>query len=217
MVLQALTDPDGFADRQRAAAADPAGLVESGARDGASADPAELLARWRDGRNAVLDGLARAGERRLPWFGPAMSATSMATARIMETWAHGTDIADALGIVRAPTERLRHVAHLGVITRDYAYRLRGRPPPADALRIELEAPDGTRWVWGPDDRPPDVAGPAIDFCLLVTQRRNPADLRLGATDQAREWLSIAQAFAGPQGAGRRPMSGVGHRHPSHFR
>ena len=205
--LQALSDPDGFADRQRAAAGDPAGLVESGARDGASADPAELMGRWRDGRNALLDGLGSAGARRLPWFGPSMSPVSMATARIMETWAHGTDIADALSIDRAPTERLRHVAHLGVVTRDFAYRLHGRPPPDRPFRVELEAPDGTSWAWGPDDQPPDVTGPALDFCLLVTQRRNPADLQLTATNQARVWLSIAQAFAGPPGAGRPPMSG----------
>lgn len=41
-----------------------------------------------------------------------MSAVSSVTARLMETWAHGQDIADVLGVDRQPTARLRHIAHL---------------------------------------------------------------------------------------------------------
>jgi uncharacterized protein (TIGR03084 family) len=201
--LLALTDPDAFADLQRAAATDLTAVVEAGARQGAEGTPAELLDRWRDGRERLRARLGEAAGR-VPWIGTTMSPASMASARIMETWAHGTDVADALGVERAPTARLRHVAHLGVATRDFAYAVHGRPAPPEPFRVELTAPDGTTWAWGPDGHPADVAGPALDFCLLVTRRRNRADLRLTAAERAEQWLQIAQAFAGPPGPGRAP-------------
>ncbi|WP_420122516.1 TIGR03084 family metal-binding protein [Nakamurella sp.] len=201
--LAAATDPDTFAEIRRAAAADLTGLIEAGAADGATLPPADLLARWREGRAALAAALAAAGRVRLPWIGTTMSPTSMATARIMETWAHGQDVADALGVERVPTGRLRHVAHLGVITRDHAFGVHGRIPPAEPFRVELTAPDGSTWAWGPGDRAADVSGPALDFDLLVTRRRHRADLSLTATTAAAdEWLDLAQAFAGPPGPGR---------------
>ncbi|MGH8859772.1 MAG: wyosine base formation domain-containing protein, partial [Jatrophihabitantaceae bacterium] len=110
----------------------------------------------------------------------------------------------ALVVTRLPTPRLRHVAHLGVRTRDFAYQVRDRVPPSDPFRVELTGPDGTIWIWG-DGSPQSVSGPALDFCLLVTQRRNRGDLALVTQgDDADEWLDIAQAFAGPPGAGREP-------------
>jgi uncharacterized protein (TIGR03084 family) len=121
----------------------------------------------------------------------------------METWAHGGDVAAALGVSRTPTARLRHVAHLGVRTRDFAFIVHNRTPPADPFRVELDAPDGTVWEWGPVDAAQSVTGPALDFCRLVTQRVHRADTALGATGpDADAWLDLAQAFAGPPGAGR---------------
>jgi uncharacterized protein (TIGR03084 family) len=132
-----------------------------------------------------------------------MSAASMATARMMETWAHGQDVADALGVERIPTERLRHVAHIGVRTRDFAYVANERQVPSEPFRVALTAPAGDTWSWGPDDATKWVTGPALDFCLLVTQRRHRDDLDLTAHgDDADAWLDIAQAFAGPPGTGR---------------
>ena len=134
-----------------------------------------------------------------------MSTASMATARLMETWAHGLDIADALGVVLAPTDRLRHIARLGVRTRDFAFGAHGLTPPAEEFRVELTAPDGGTWSYGPADAPQRVTGPALDFCRLVTQRAHRADLALTATGpDADRWLDIAQAFAGPPGSGRAP-------------
>jgi uncharacterized protein (TIGR03084 family) len=134
-----------------------------------------------------------------------MSTASMATARLMETWAHGQDVADALGVVRPPTDRLRHVARLGVRTRDFAYGVHGLTPPGDPFRVELRAPSGDLWTYGPEDAEQRVTGPALDFCLLVTQRahRTGLDLRADGPDADR-WLDIAQAFAGPPGGGRTP-------------
>jgi uncharacterized protein (TIGR03084 family) len=127
----------------------------------------------------------------------------MATARLMETWAHGQDVADALAIARTPTARLRHIAHIGVRTRDFAYAVNDRTPPAEPFRVELTGPGGDTWAWGPEDAAQRVTGPALDFCLRVTQRRHRDDLALVAVGaDADAWLDIAQAFAGPPGTGR---------------
>jgi uncharacterized protein (TIGR03084 family) len=134
-----------------------------------------------------------------------MSAASMATARLMETWAHGVDVRDALGLPSPATPRLRAVAHLGVRTRDFAFGVHGQAPPAEPFRVELTGPDGEPWTWGPPDALQRVTGPALDLCLLVTQRRARADLALSAQGpDADRWLDLAQAFAGPPGAGRAP-------------
>jgi uncharacterized protein (TIGR03084 family) len=167
---------------------------------------AYLLHWWRLGRAATVEAFRRLDPRtRLPWFGPPMSAASSATARLQETWAHGQDVADALGHVRPATERLRHIAHLGVITRSFSFTNQGRPAPAADVRVELSSPAGARWTWGDPAAADRVAGPALDFCLVVTRRRHPADTRLAITGPlAEEWMHRAQAFAGPPGEGRRP-------------
>ncbi|MFF2043099.1 TIGR03084 family metal-binding protein [Kitasatospora sp. NPDC058170] len=184
-----------------AAGADP---VEEGAARGAAEEPRALLARWRAGREQVLAVLdAAPADIRLPWFGPPMKPASMATARLMETWAHGQDVADALGAVREPSARLRHIAHLGVRTMGFAFTLHGLPAPEAPVRVELTGPDGEPWAWGPEDAVDRVSGPALDFCLLVTQRRHQDDLGLTASGEvATAWLPIAQAFAGAPGKGR---------------
>ncbi|WP_431043765.1 TIGR03084 family metal-binding protein [Streptomyces sp. P1-3] len=201
---QAATDPAGFAREAEYAAAAPETFVDEAAAAGAVLPPAELLRRWRAGRSRVLRVLgAQPPRARLPWYGPPMSALSMATARLMETWAHGQDVADALGARREPTARLRHVARIGVRARGYAYAVRGLEPPAEEFRVELAAPDGTVWAYGPEDARQRVTGPALDFCLLVTQRAHRDDVAVRAEGaDADRWLDIAQAFAGPPGPGR---------------
>jgi len=144
---------------------------------------------------------------KLQWFGPPMTAMSMATARLMETWAHGQDVADTVGVVREPTARLRHVAHISVRTRDFAFQVRGLTPPAEPFYVELTAPDGSLWTWGPSDAAQRVAGRALDFCLLAVQRQHRADTNLTADGpDADKWLDIAQAFAGLPGPGREPLN-----------
>jgi uncharacterized protein (TIGR03084 family) len=205
--LLAATDAEAFLAETRELARDPnRRWVDESADEGAAVPPAELLDRWRRGRARLAEALAAVpvGEK-LPWYGPPMSVASMATARLMETWAHTTDVADALRVLRAPTARLRHVAHLGVRTRDFAYRTRNLTPPAEPFRVELAAPDGSAWTWGPEEAAQRVTGPALDFCLVVTQRVHRDDTRLVAMGiDADQWLDIAQAFAGPPGDGRKP-------------
>jgi uncharacterized protein (TIGR03084 family) len=167
----------------------------------------ELLAWFDTARAELLGTFATMDpQQRLPWFGPAMSAASSLTARLMETWAHTQDIADALGVTREPTSRLRHVAHIGIGARAFSYAARGQVMPGTPVRVELTAPDGTAWTWGPADAPDRVSGTALDFCLLVTQRRHRDDLALAvAGPAAQQWMAIAQAFAGPPGPGRPPI------------
>ena len=167
---------------------------------------AQLLDWFEVARADLLNTFRNLDPRaRLPWFGPPMSAASSLTARIMETWAHTQDIADALGVTREPTSRLRHVAHIGVGARAFSYAVHGQALPGTPVLVELEGPDGTPWTWGPPGATDRVSGPALDFCLLVTQRRHRDDLALVIEGPAAtEWMSIAQAFAGAAGTGRKP-------------
>jgi uncharacterized protein (TIGR03084 family) len=206
--LLAVTDAEAFRQLVEEALKAPESFVDDGADEGARLPPAELLARWREGRRALDEALraAPAGAR-FPWYGPPMSAASMATGRLMETWAHGQDIADALGVTRPPTDRLRHVTRIGVRARDFAFSVHGLTPPGEEFRVELTAPSGNLWAYGPEGARQRVTGPALDFCLLVTQRAHRADLAVRAEGpDADRWLDIAQAFAGPPGAGRTPKA-----------
>ncbi|MEB3033954.1 TIGR03084 family metal-binding protein [[Mycobacterium] nativiensis] len=202
--LTAITDEAGFAAALSEAMKDPAGFVDAAAAELAELPPAELLADWRSTRARLHAALLEVPDgRKLPWFGPPMSAASMATARLMETWAHGLDVADALGVRRPATARLRSIAHLGVRTRDFAFTVHNLTPPAEPFHVELHAPGGGVWAWGPVNAEQRVVGSAEDFCFLVTQRRAPGELDLVAHGaDAQRWLEIAQAFAGPPGSGR---------------
>ena len=204
VALTSITDETAFGDLVAAAQSRIATFVDDAAEEAAAAPPQELLADWRRTRSQLHAALREVPEgRKLLWFGPPMSAASMATARLMETWAHGLDVADALGVAAAPSERLKSLAHLGVRTRDFAFTVHGLTPPAEPFRVELTAPDGGLWAWGPQDAAQKVTGSALDFCCLVTQRRPRAELDVVASGpDAEKWLGIAQAFAGPPGAGR---------------
>ncbi len=200
---QAIVDPDGF----RAAVDALVGVARSG--DDAVEDltlgafrrmsPAELLAAWRDGRDRLASAaVGLANDARVPWYGPSMGGKSFLTARLMEAWAHGQDVVDAVGGHRPATDRLRHIAQLGVITRDWSYANRRMEAPEAEVDVVLEAPSGDTWTWGPGDAADVIRGTAEDFCLVVTQRRHADDTALEmAGDAARDWMVRAQAFAGP--------------------
>lgn len=159
----------------------------------------DLLSHWRARRHDLADAAATCGDdARIEWYGPSMGARSFLTARLMEAWAHGQDICDTVGAEREPSDRLRHIAQLGVITRGWTYINRGLEVPEGEVRIELDAPSGATWVWGPDDAGASVRGSALDFCLVTAQRRNIADVDLVVEGEiAVDWLAKAQLFAGP--------------------
>jgi uncharacterized protein (TIGR03084 family) len=203
----AIEDPPAF----RASVAE---LLSAGASGDGGVDdltlhrhlsPAELLAAWRANRRRLVGAAATLDDgRRVDWYGPSMSAKSFLSARLMECWAHGQDVVDAVGAQRLATDRLRHVAQLGVITRRWTYVNRGLEPPAGEVVVALTGPSGGVWRYGPDHAPDAVRGPAEDFCLVVTQRRHPDDTALEVTGPlARDWMAKAQAFAGPPTEGPR--------------
>lgn len=198
------TDKEAWDEGVLKAMADPLGFVDAEAFRAAEKPGAEIFTWWKAGRPALVTMLREYPEgQKLPWFGPPMSPASMATARFMETWAHALDVYDALGKTYEPTDRIKHVAHLGVRTRNFSFGVHELEPPAEEFRIDLVAPSGVVWSYGPEDAAQTLTGSAYDFCLLVTQRANRADLDLVATGaDVDRWLDIAQAFAGPSGAGR---------------
>lgn len=210
VAVYAATDKEAWDAEVMGAIMNPTGYVDEKAAEGAAVPPAELLTRWRAARPLLATTLREFPEgEKVMWFGPPMSPTSMASARFMETWAHGLDVADALGVELEPTDRVKHVAHIGVRTRNYAFKNNELAAPAEEFRVELTAPSGELWTWGPEDAAQRVTGPADDFCRLVTQRVHRDDTTLvteGA--DAEKWLTIAQAFAGPAGGGRAPKGVV---------
>src|SRR5579864_584888 len=203
----AIVDPETFtitADAARAAGGDPR---EEHLRRGRAMPGLDVLSWWRGARHQMMGAAGRLDARdRIPWFGPPMGALSFVSARLMETWAHGQDVADALGATRTPTARLRHIAHLGVRARPFSYVVRGLEVPAHAVHVALRGPSGEHWQWDADAPTSErIDGSALDFCLVVTQRRHVSDTALEVRGAlASEWLTIAQAFAGPPGPGRPP-------------
>lgn len=200
----AATDPEGFQAELARLMSDLEGQIGAVLSTARASDGPTVLARWLKAREQTLSALVVRNERdRIAWAGPTMSARSFAAARLMETFAHGQDVRDALGVAAVTNTRLRHIAELGIRTRAFAYTLRGLEAPATPPRVELAGPDGDTWVWGEDDAPDHISGPALDFCLVVTRRRHPADTRLQASGpHAAEWLAIAQCYLGPPDEGR---------------
>ena len=200
----AIVDPDRFTAH--------AATVVAGDRDtigdvdlGRTVCGAELLDAWRAARTDLLDAARSATAERIPWYAQPMSLASFVTARLMETWAHGQDVVDALGTDPVVSDRLRHVCDLGVRARRFSFAVNARPDPGQPVRVEVAAPSGSLWVWGDGQAADRVTGSALDFALVVTRRRHLLDTNLsaiGATTAA--WLAVAQTFAGPPGPVRPP-------------
>lgn len=159
----------------------------------------ELLRAWRDAYIEMCEAMGAADPRhRVRWFGPDMSVRSSATARQMETWAHGQDIYDLKQVARTPRERLKNIAHIGVATYGWTFVNRGLALPDPVPYVRLTAPDGSSWEWNEPSPTDYVEGSALEFCHVVTQGRNIEDTSLAVSgDSARRWMAIAQCFAGP--------------------
>ena len=201
-----ITDEDGFSAELVDAAGDIDAYMRGHLRVARGSSPDHVLTHWRTVREQLLKALTPLDPAtRLAWYGPDMSARSFATARLMETWAHGQDVVDALGAHREPTDRLRHIAFLGVRTIGWSFGLNGLAAPDDSVRVDLASPSGERWTWNDEASDNLVRGEAEEFCLVVTQRRHVTDTGLEITGAvAHRWMDIAQAFAGPPGPGRSP-------------
>ncbi len=167
--------------------------------------PEVLLSSFRAERAAAEKALAAVPPGQpVPWLVRALPAQVLAAAGIMELFAHGQDIADALGVRLERTDRIWHLVAFAVRVWDFGYLARGLRAPDVELRYELTAPSGARWELGPVDSTERITGPAEDFCLLVTRRRHRDDVSVTATGaHADAWLDIAQAYRGTPGSGRK--------------
>ena len=216
--LVALEGREAFAARRDAlskAALAGATHTELARREIGDLAPAELRERWSRTCHAMARQLGESDpQRRLPWFGPDMGVRTFTTARLMETWAHGQAIYDLMGATRAPTDRLRHVATLGVKTFGWTFANRRLAPPGPPPYVRLVAPSGAIWEWNEPSESECVRGDALDFCQVVAQTRHVADTRLEVVGPvATRWISIAQCFAGPPEDPPKPGERTGVRAP----
>ncbi|MEO1046482.1 MAG: TIGR03084 family metal-binding protein [Pseudomonadota bacterium] len=159
----------------------------------------DLVAAWAEFYPQLATHFAAADpKQRVAWAGPSMSARSSITARLMESWAHAQAVYDALGVERQDGDHIRNIVVLGVNTFGWTYRNRGLPVPETMPLLELTAPQsGEVWRYGDTDAG-RISGAASEFCQVVTQTRNIADTALQVEgDMAREWMAMAQCFAGP--------------------
>jgi len=202
----ALTDPGAFADSvNEAIHAISEGTAELHRQRGL--DGPGTLTWFTQARHRLLEATDDLDpDGRIPWYGPPMRPESFLVARLMETWAHGTDVADALDRALPVSDRLFHIADLGVRTFSWSFAVRDLEVPEERVRVELTGPSGTTRTWN-EASSQSVTGPVEDFCLVVTQRRHVDDTAL-ITDGpvARRWMEVAQVFAGPPGPGRPPGS-----------
>ncbi|MFC4144670.1 TIGR03084 family metal-binding protein [Micromonospora mangrovi] len=202
----ATTAPDRFLETVTRLGPDFDTVIDKMLAEFVDEPPETLLQRWRAERSRSQQALADAAPGLLvPWLARPMPVAMLASAALMELFAHGQDLADGLGLRRVHTDRLRHVAAFAMTNHDYGYAVRGLTPPGVPFRFELTMPSGAVWTYGPADAAQRVSGPMVDFCLLVTRRRHRDDLALTATGvEADRWMSIAQAYRGGTGAGRQP-------------
>jgi uncharacterized protein (TIGR03084 family) len=159
----------------------------------------KVLDLWRAFYPEMTDRFAATDPKaRVPWAGPDMSVRSSITARLMETWAHGQEVYDLLGVERVDTDRIRNIAILGINTFGWTFLNRQLEVPEPVPLVRLEAPSGAIWEWNAEVESDRVEGSATEFCQVVTQVRNIADTKLQVTGGvAPRWMSIAQCFAGP--------------------
>ena len=181
---------------------------EVGVEQGRSLKPSQVLAWWRKSRELMDDALLKLDPKaRLPWFSLPMGARAFATARLMETWAHGIDCHDAAGVDPVNTDRLRHVAYLACQARPFAYQVHGLPLPEVPIRVEVTLPSGAIWTNGPEGTENCIRGTASDFCLVAVQRRHLKDTKLEISgSEALRFIEVAQTYAGPAGTGRQPLT-----------
>jgi uncharacterized protein (TIGR03084 family) len=158
----------------------------------------ERLEQWHTYYREMTERFSKADpKQRVEWAGPAMSVRSSITARLMETWAHGQELYDLLGVERVNGDRIKNIAVLGVNTFGWTFANRGIEAPADRPHVRLTAPSGDTWTWNDPSETNYVAGDATEFCQTVTQVRNVKDTGLEVVgESATLWMEIAQCFAG---------------------
>lgn len=199
-------DPDAFRKLAAGLSPDFDANVAAAMAPYLKLSPADVLSQWRAARTEAAGALAAADPATpLPWLVNPLPPAVIGQAGLMELFAHGQDIHDAVGTRPVRTDRLGHLVDFAVRTWTFGYLARELPVPDVEFRFELVAPSGTVWAFGPADAPQSISGSAEDFCLLTTRRRHRDDLDMTAVGaDADGWLDIAQAYRGPAGPGRVP-------------
>jgi uncharacterized protein (TIGR03084 family) len=156
--------------------------------------PQDVIEWWRGGRARVVEPLShmRSGDR-IEWIEGSMSAKTLATVRLMETWAHGLDIYTAMKADVEDTQRIRHVCWLGWKTLPFAFKVAGLD--YTPIRVEVIGPGYAKWVYGPEDTDQIVKGSAADWARLSVRRITPTQTRLKISgDVAQQALEVVRAY-----------------------
>jgi uncharacterized protein (TIGR03084 family) len=192
LAADALTGGDRVKEYQNATDLDA--LRQRAIEKGRSMRPQDVIEWWRAGRAKVVEPLSHmSADDRVEWIAGDMSAKTFATFRLMETWAHGLDIYQALDIEVEDTPRIRHVCWLGWKTLPYAFKNAGLD--YSPIRVEVIGPGYAKWVYGPEDAEDVIKGPASDWARIVVRRLPPDKARLKVTGEAAaKALEVAQAF-----------------------
>jgi len=197
----ALSNPDAFAAFKSDAIAHlaKADLIGFEAKHLNGLSGHALLNEWMVYTNGMCDRFLQADPKaRVPWVGPDMSVRSSISARLMELWSHAQALYDLFGVKRQDKDYIKNIVILGVNTFDWTYRNRKMNVPKAIPYLRLTAPSGKVWEWGVASGVERIEGPAVEFCQVVTQTRNIADTSLTVTGPiAKEWMGMAQCFAGP--------------------
>jgi uncharacterized protein (TIGR03084 family) len=157
----------------------------------------ELLTRWSSATDqlvAVLSGLDPS--TRVAWVAGELSARTLGTTRLAETWIHANDVADAVGITLVPSERLYLIARLAWRTLPYAFALAGSELQGP-VAFHLLSPGGSRWDLVPEENPvTEVSGSAVELCNVAARRLDPSESSLvTAGPDGEQVLALIRTYA----------------------
>lgn len=162
---------------------------------------AEILEWWREQRTLMAACFMEQGPKgRVPWAAgvPPMSVRSLASARLMELWAHSVDIYDALGVDPVVKDRITSTLFLSWQGRPNMYQVNGIELTDTPIYLELILPSGEVWAKGDPDADNYIKGSAMDWALVAIRRRNWMDTDLAVVgEEARTYAGIVQTYAGP--------------------
>jgi uncharacterized protein (TIGR03084 family) len=193
LTAAAIRGEDDQIERLRSAP-DLDALRQEAVEKGRQMRPQDVIEWWRGGRAKVVEPLSHmTASDRIEWVVGSMSARTLATTRLMETWAHGLDIYAAMETEVEDTQRIRHICWLGWKTLPYAFKMAGED--YTPIRVEVIGPGYAKWVYGPEGADNLIKGSAADWARLVVRRIAPSDTRLKVTGEVAERaMTLAKAY-----------------------
>src|SRR5262245_52405100 len=157
---------------------------------------AEVRARWEASATALREALEAVDpSTRVDWVAGQLSARTLATTRLAETWIHTGDVADGLGLTLMPGNRLQLVARLAWRTLPYAFARDGRTL-TGSVRFDLRGPDGEAWDFVPDQPPvTTIRGDGVELCCVAARRVPPSETSLeGDGPDAEAVLELVRTY-----------------------